>query len=325
MRRREICKAIGAAFTILTMPGMAQPRLRRVAFVHPSGQAAYEPTLAVFRHQMRELGYREGVDLAIEVRFGNDRIKDLPEIAAAVVASGPDVIVTATSAGTAAFKKATSTIPVVFATAGDPVEQGFVASLQRPGGNVTGVVVYGNLLARKIAEIARDAFPKAQRLALLVYTPDPASRVALEAFEPSARHFKFEPIVVRISGAGDLDRAFKELAERKPDVVFAATLAFFNSHRYELAKRAQKARMPLIGNDLRYAEAGALLSYGTSIDENYRRAAHMVDKILRGARPAELPVEQPERFQLVVNRKTAKAIGIELSPFTMLRADRIID
>jgi putative ABC transport system substrate-binding protein len=204
------------------------------------------------------------------------------------------------------------------------VEQGFISSLKRPGGNITGVIVYSDLTP-KVTEVVREALPASRRLALLIHESDPAHRFVLNAFEHSARRFKFEPLIVRVARVDDYDRAFGELAELRTDAVVVPLLSLFTGSHKQLAKRALKARLPLISSQSFITENGGLLSYGTLTEENYRRAAALVDKILRGAKPAELPVEQPERFQLIVNRKTAKAIGVTLSPVTMLRADRIID
>jgi len=324
--RRAICRAIGAAvLTTFPVAALAQARVQRIAFVHPAGAGVADATLAVFRTELRELGHQDGRDLVIETYWGNNRAENLARIASEVVESRPDLIVTATAALTALVKKATTTIPIVFATAADPVELGLVTSLQRPGGNVTGVRVYLAELTPKAVELAREAFPAARRLAVLVHTRDASYKQALKAFQESAPRFRFEPLVVQVAGPEDFERAFAQIAQRKADAVIVTTLALFNDYRAQLGAHSVKAGVPLIGNDLRYAEAGVLLSYGTSFRENYRHAARMADKILRGARPADLPVEQPERFELIVNQRTAKAIGVKLSPVTILRATRIIE
>jgi ABC-type uncharacterized transport system substrate-binding protein len=325
MKRRAILVAGGAWLGAIAAPLLAQTgRPRRIAFLHPGSQAGFQMHLDAFRAVLKELGHVEGRDISIEVRWANDRTERLDAFAAEGVALNPDLIVTATSAGIAAFKKATASIPIVFASGFNPVEQGFISSLQRPGGNITGVIVYSDLTP-KIIEVAREALPDASRLALLIHEADPAHKFTLEAFEPNARRFNFQPVVVRVARAEDLDRAFAELAAREVHAVIAAPLAFFTSNRRALAERALKARLPLLANNFIFADSGGLLSYGTSIEENYRRAAGLVDKILRGAKPGELPVQRPERFVLVVNRKTAAAIGVKLSPVTVLRADRIIE
>jgi putative ABC transport system substrate-binding protein len=280
--------------------------------------------LDAFRATLKDLGYVEGQGVLVETHWGNDNAERFPALARRVVADNPDVIVTGTSVGVAAFKRATQSIPVVFATAFNPVEQGFVSSLQRPGGNVTGVLVYADL-TQKTVEIAREAFPAAKRLAILLPDSDPAHELPLRAFETSAARFNFEPLIIRVSRVDDLDRAFSELVARRAEALLTPQLQFVVSYRNQIIERALRARLPLVSAHNFIAEGGGLMSYGTLSVENYQRAAKLVDKILRGTRPAELPVEQPERFVLIVNRKTAKAIGVELSPVTMLRADRIID
>jgi len=273
---------------------------------------------------LKSLGYVEGRDISIEVRWGEGRIDRLSSLAAEVVALNPAVIVTATSAGVAACKKATSSIPIVFATVFNPLEQGFVSNLRRPGGNITGIMVYLGLAA-KIVEVAREALPQAQRLAILVHHPDPAHKFVLETFLPTVQRFNFEPVVVHVERTEDLERAFKELTDRKADALYLPDLAFGSSNRDQIIDRSVKARLPLLSGQHDTTAAGGLLSYGTPREENFRRAAALVDKILRGAKPGDLAIEQPERFELVVNMKTAKAIDVKLSPTTLLRATKVIE
>ena len=301
-----------------------KPPLRHIAGVFPYSQAAGRPLLAVFQEELAKLGHAPGRDISIEVRWADNYADRLAQHAVELAALRPDVIVTATSAGVAACRKATSTIPIVFATAYDPVGQGFVSSLARPGGNVTGVIVYEDLNL-KLVEIAREAFPAARRLALLIHDVDPAHRYPLQTFEPAARQFKFEPFVAKVSAVDDLGRAFREIGEAKADATIIPLLGFFTTNRKQVAEHALKARMPIISGQSLIVESGGLLSYGTSQEENYRRAAVLVDKILKGARPADLPVDQPERFEVVVNLKTAKSIGATLSKTTLARATKVIE
>jgi putative ABC transport system substrate-binding protein len=293
-------------------------------FFHPGTSAGFQPQLSAFRGAIKELGYAEGRDLSIEVRAGDNRQDRFPKFAAEIVAQRPDVVVTATSAAIAAFKQATSSIPIVFAAAYDPVGQGFVASLQRPGGNITGVLTHIDL-SPKLVEIVREAFPTVRRLGILVHDLDPAQRLALKLFEPAALRHEFEPIVVRVTRVEDLDRAFKEFAERKAEAIILENNTFQVTNRQDIIKRAFDARLPIFSTSNLIAESGGLLSYSNLTEESWRRSATLVHKILRGAKPAELPVEQPERFVLVVNRKAARAVGIELSAVTIMRADRLID
>jgi putative ABC transport system substrate-binding protein len=303
---------------------LPQSRLRRIAFVFPYSQAAGGQFLAVFQAELQKLGHVVGRDISTDVRWADNYADRLVKFAAEIATSNPEIIVTATSAGVAACRRATSTIPIVFATAFDPVGQGFVSSLAHPGGNVTGVLVYTDLTL-KLVEIGREALPAARRLALLIHDVDPAHRFPLQAFEPACRAFNFEPFVFKVSGVEDLDRAFREIVNVRSDAVVVATLGFFTANHKRLADLALKARVPMITGQSLIVESGGLLSYGTTTEENYRRAAILVDKILKGARPSELPVDQPERFQVVVNLKTAKAIGVTLSKTTLVRANRVIE
>jgi putative tryptophan/tyrosine transport system substrate-binding protein len=326
MKRRRLLLAGGALLAGVGVPAFSQAQPRRIALLHPSSpSAAIDVSLAAFRDELRRLGYREGRDFTIDVFWAEGKTERLPALAAELVAKKPEIILTASSAAVAAARKVTSSIPIVFATASNPVEQGFVATLQRPGGNVTGVILYADRMTQKVVEITREVFPSATRLALLIHDPDPVSKFELQAFNAAARTLRFDPVVVRVAGPEDFDRAFHDLAARKAEAVIMPQLAFFQNYRKEMITRSLKARLPLLGADLRYADAGALMGYGTAVEENYRRAASMVDKILRGAKVGELPVEQPERFRLVLNVRTAKAIGITFPAVMTMRADKVID
>jgi putative tryptophan/tyrosine transport system substrate-binding protein len=315
----------GVLLAAMASGGLAQaPRQHRIAVVLPGQESGFRSLVQAFRAALKNLGYVEGRDLILDFRWAEDRTDQLPRLASEAVASKPDVIVTATSGAVGACKRATSSIPIVFATVANPVEQGFVGSLQRPGGNITGVLVYGDL-TQKLLEVAREAFPEATRFAVLVHEADPVHKLVLESYALGARHFKLEPVVVRVAHSQDLDRAFSELAGKKADVLLLPQLAFITSHHAELIERSLKARLPTVSGQIFIAERGGLLSYGVRIEENYERAAVIVDKILRGARPAEMAVEQPQRFQLVLNRRTAQAIGAKVSSLTTLRADRIVE
>src|SRR5207248_2709542 len=204
--RRRLLLAGGGLLFVAAAPAFSQgAKLRRVAFVHPAREASMRPLLDAFRSSLRDAGYVEGRDVSIETAFAEDRTHSLPALAAAVVARRPDVIVTATSAAVAAFKKATSSIPIVFATVVNPVEQGFVSSLQRPGGNITGVLVHPSLI-QKVAEVGQEALPAAKRFALLTHAPDPAHKFELDSYEAAARRLKFEPLVVSVARPEELDR-----------------------------------------------------------------------------------------------------------------------
>jgi putative tryptophan/tyrosine transport system substrate-binding protein len=294
-----------------------------VAVLFPYAKAQFSLRYETFHTALAGLGYVDGRDISMDVRWADNKLDRLNPLAAELVAGRPEVLVTATSAGVIACRKATSTIPIVFAAAFNPVEQGFVSSLRRPGGNVTGVLVYSDLAA-KLAEVARDVFPSKRRLALLLNDADPAHKFVLNTFESSARRFKFDPLIVRVTRLEDFERAFGELAHLKADLVLVPLLSLFTGNSKRLAQLSIAARLPLLSSELSMAENGTLLSYGTQAEENYRRAAVLVDKILRGTKPSDLPVDQPERFLLVINLRTAQAIGVTLSRDTLARADRLI-
>jgi len=326
MKRRALLIAGGAWLAAAATRSLAQaPKLpRRIAYLHPSTEEANQVFFNAFRTGLKELGYVEGRDIAIEARWAGGKIERLTPLAVELVARNPAAIATATSAAVTALMKATPSIPIVFAAAGNPVEQGFVSSLGRPGGNVTGMALHFDLNA-KIVEIIREALPAARRLGVLVHDTDPVYKILLETAETSARRFKFEPVVVRVARAEDFEHAFKELSDRKTDALLPPISSLFIGNSDWIAQLALRARLPLFSTHHQMTAGGGLLSYGTRLEENYRRAAALVDKILRGAKPGDLPVELPERFQLIVNMKTAKAIGVRLSPTTMLRADKIIE
>jgi len=325
MKRRAILFASGALLAAAATRAFAQANtIRRIVMVHPGSQSGYQSLYDAFRGALKSLGYVEGRDISVESRWADGRLERLPAMAAEAVKLNPAAIVTAGSAATAASKQATSSIPIVFASAFNPVEQGFVASLRRPGGNVTGILLFSDIAA-KIVEVTREAFPGARRLAILLHEADVAHKIALEHFLAATRQLKFDPVVVRVANLADLDRAFQELAAGKADALYLPDLTFSTENRKPIIERALSARLPLLSGFYETTVDGALLSYGTRREENYQRAAALVDKILKGVKPGDLPVEQPVRFQLTVNMKTAKAIGITLSPVTMLRADKVIE
>jgi putative ABC transport system substrate-binding protein len=326
MKRRALLVAGSAWLTAAATRSFAQaPKApRRIVFLHPGKEDGGSALFQVFRSELKKLGYMEGRDISIEDYWADGKPERLTSLAAEMVARNPAVIVTQSSAGVAALKKATSSIPIVFATAASPVEQGFISSLRRPGGNITGVALHLGLEA-KMVEVIREALPLARRLGVLLHEPDPFHKVMLETIEPAARRFKFDLVVVRVTRVEDFERVFKELVDRKADALSAPSLNFLANNRKRIIELARGARLPLFSTLHQLVEDGGLLAYGTRHEENFRRAAALVDKILRGAKPGDIAVEQPEKFELVVNLKTAKAIGVKLSPTTILRATGVIE
>ena len=326
MKRRALLAASGAWLAAAAARSFAQtPKLpRRIAYLHPGTEVGGSAIFEAFRIEMKKLGYIDGRDISIETHWAEGKIERLTTLAVEVVARNPAVIVTSGSAAVAELKKATAAIPIVFATAAIPVEQGFVASLARPGGNITGVTLHLEVDAKTV-EIIREALPAAKRLGFLVHEPDPFQKIMLDSVTPAAKRFKFDLVVVRVARAEDFERAFTELVAGKVDALSVPNLNFLVNNRKQVIERARSARLPLFGSHYQWAEDGGVLFYGTRQEENFRRAAALVDKILRGAKPGDLAVEQPERFELVVNLKTAKAIGVSLSPALLLRVTRVIE
>ena len=240
MKRRALLAATGALLAAAATRSIAQTLKapRRIAVMHPGTQAGYARNFDAFRSALKELGYVEGKDISIEVRWAEGKSELLESLAAEAVALNPAVILTGSTAGVVACKKATSSIPIVFTTAGSPVERGLVASLQRPGGNVTGITVHTGLSA-KIVEIAREALPAARRLAMLVHDKDPVHKEHLENFEQSARRLKLDSLIVRIARADELDRAFSELAQHKAEALIVPNMALLSSLQQQLVERAQ--------------------------------------------------------------------------------------
>jgi len=317
MNRRAI--VIAGGLTLLGVRAVfAQTSPRRVAVLLPGTQSGYRARYETFRAELKNLGYIEGRDVTFDVRWADDRAERFEALAKELVARRPEVILTGTSRGVAACQQATKTIPIVFATAASAIEQGFVASYARPGGNVTGVIIQP--IEGKMVELAREALPQARRLAIVVYEPDPIHKIVLADFLEACAKLKFEPIIARVRRVEDLGVAFNEMLGQKPDALVLPSLAFTVSNERYLVERSVQAKLPLLSGRVETTLGGGLMSYGSSRNENFRRAAALVDKILRGAKPADLPVEQPERFEVVVNAKTMKAIGVELSPVTMMRA-----
>ena len=287
---------------------------------HSSGH----PFIAAFRQGLRELGYAEGQNIVIEYRYAQglaDRFRDL---AAELIRLKVDVLVVGGTAGALSAKAQTTTIPIVFALAGDPVATGLVGSLSRPGGNVTGVSVFHPEISTKDLELLKGAVPQLSRVAVL-YNPDnPVTRSALDETRKAARALSLELHVVEARRPEELTNAFSMATARRPGALLALSDPVFGNVLAELAGLATKHRLPAMYNRREFAEVGGLLAYGPSFSDNYRRAAIYVDRILKGAKPTDLPVEQPTKFELVINAKTAKALGLTIPQSLLVRADEII-
>ena len=286
----------------------------------PSG---YARQVEALRRGLRDLGYIEGRNVVIEFRWADGIASRLPELAAELVRLNPDVIVTS-GPGTAILKRATSTIPIVMAVSTNAVESGLVASLARPGGNVTGSSSFSIELSVKQLELLKETLPRIARVGLLVHSNTPTNPGLVQALADAARIRNVQLQVVEAGGAADFEPAFATLAKDRAEALIVAGHTVFVAEAPRIAQLARTNRLPVIGF-VEIADAGGLLAYGVDFPERWGRAASFVDKILRGAKPADLPVEQPMRFELVVNLNTAKALGVTIPSSVRLRADRLID
>jgi len=301
------------------------PRVAKIGFLSTTTRVAIGPLFDAFRQGLRERGYVEGKTVVIELRVAEGRVERIPELARELVALKMDVIVATIDPAIAAAKRETRTIPIVMTNSSDPAGTGFVTSLAHPGGNLTGLSSLSPELNGKRLELLKEAIPGLSRVAL-VWNPDSRGNlVDYKEAEGAARSQRLELQSVELSRVEDFDRAFAAVtSERAQALLFAASngVAFFNRDR--IASFALTNRLPSIYAQREYVDAGGLMSYGPSTTEQYRRAAVYVDKILKGAKPADLPVEQPTRFELVVNLKTARGLGMTIPQSILRRADDVI-
>jgi ABC-type uncharacterized transport system substrate-binding protein len=326
MRRREFITLIGGAAAAWPLAAHAQQRgrLPTIGFLGAGTPATQSQWAAAFVQRLRELGWIEGRDLTIEYRWGEGRNERFAEIAAELVRLKVDVIFTFATPPVLAAKQATSVIPIVFATANDPVATGLVASLARPGGNVTGVANLTGDLAAKRVELLREVLPRLARLAILTNMGNPGSIAEMRQAEAAARTVGLTVDVVEMRRAEDIAPALEALKGRA-DALYVAPDALVNANRIRINTLALGARLPTMHGFREYVEAAGLMSYGPNVPNGFRRAADFVDKILRGTKPADLPVEQPTKFDFVINLTTAKALGLEVPPTLLARADEVIE
>jgi putative tryptophan/tyrosine transport system substrate-binding protein len=283
-------------------------------------------SVEAFQQGLRALGYVEGQTIALEIRWDEGKAERWPELAAELAARNVDVLVAGNSIATEAAKHATGTIPIVMAVHPYPVEWGHVASLGQPGGNITGLSVMTREITQKRLELLKEAFPRLARVAVLwqVASPSRGRQLERDALEGAAHALGVQLVHLEMEGAEALARTFAAATQAGVHAVITAQQAFFHTYRAQMATLALQHRLPLISGEVGVAEAGGLITYGPNITELWRRAAIYVDKILKGAKPGELPVEQPTKFELIINLKTAKALGLTIPPSLLLLADEVI-
>jgi putative tryptophan/tyrosine transport system substrate-binding protein len=316
------CFALVCSFAFGVRVQAQQPtRARQIGFLCPAKCA--QPEHESFREGLRELGYIEGRDITIIRRAAESNPDRLTGLAAELVALKVDVLVTASTPAIQAAKQATSTIPIVFASAGDPVASGLVASLAKPGGNVTGITILSPELSGKRLELLKETVPRLVRVAVLTNPATPA-QASLGEFGAAARALGVTLQLLKAQGPNELENAFASVVRERAGALIIVPDAFFASQRQRFIKFTTKNRLPAIYDRRDYVDAGGLMSYGINFLYQFRRAAVYVDKILKGAKPADLPVEQPTKFELVINLKAAKQIGLTIPPNVLARADRVI-
>jgi putative ABC transport system substrate-binding protein len=325
MRRRAFITLLGAAAAAWPLVARAQQatKLPTIGYLGTATLATESQRMAAFVQRLRQLGWIEGRTVVIESRWAQGRTERYAEIAAEFVRLKVDVIVTVGGA-VAAAKQATATIPIVFAAAGDPVGSGMVASLAQPGGNVTGLSVQSIDLAGKRLEILREALPNLRRLAVIANVSYPASLLEIGQVRVAAGKLGVDVEVLDIRRAEDIAPAFEAL-KGAAQALFVCPDATINANHARINTLALGARLPTMHGNQESVEVGSLMSYGPNYPDLYRRAADYVDKILRGAKPADLPVEQPTKFDLVINLVTARALGLTVPPTVLARADEVIE
>jgi len=327
IRRRSQLLVAGACWlgALATAVAQSNARKRRIAYLNPSTAVTVQHLTAVFRSGLRDLGWIEGDNLVLDMRFAENDPARVALLTAELLALKPDVFVSGTDREARAAAAASRSIPIVFATGVDPVGLGLVESLARPGRNVTGFSVLLNELNPKRLSLLKEAFPRLEKVGVLFRDGEPSNRPALDALEVSARQAGVTLLPTGVRGGDDLEAAFERIARGGTTALLHVAHSVFFQHRQRLADLAIRHRMAVIGNSTEQADAGALLSYGADLRENVKRLAPLVDRILKGADPATIPVEQANVYELVINLRTARTLGVELPRTLLLQATRVIE
>jgi putative ABC transport system substrate-binding protein len=330
MNRRIFLEALAGGLLAAPLATGAQPARKgfRIGYLISSGPSLplQDPLPRVFVPAMRDLGYVEGDNLVIEIRRADNKPERLPALAAELVRLNVDVIVTRGDGEVRAAKQATGTIPIVMAPSGDPVRAGYVASLARPGGNVTGLSWASPDLSAKLLEVLKDTVPNLSRIAVLWNAANPMKVLDFNETQRAAQTLGLTVYSIEMKAPSDLEAALAAITRTRPDALLMLVDDVLALGMYpRIADFAVKQRLPSIIGEPRYAAAGGLMAYGPSVVDMLRRAATYVDKILKGAKPADLPVEQPTKFELVINLKTAKALGLTIPQSVLQRADQVIE
>jgi putative ABC transport system substrate-binding protein len=326
MRKHIFALSLGAMLFALCLPAEAQQPTKtpRIGYLAAGTTSSQADQLEEFRQGLRELRYIEGKNIIIETRYAEGKLDRLPALAAELVGLKVDVIVTAGPTATRPAKQATATIPIVMAFDSDPVGSGIVTSLARPGGNITGLSSVSAELNGKRLELLKETVPRLSRVAVFGTSNNPGNTQALTDIEVAARSFGVKLQYLDVVSSKDIETAFRAARKERADAVLVLNSPVFPSHRTQMAELAAKNRLPTISFSPAFVDGGGLMSYGVRTADLFRRAAVYVDKILKGTKPADLPVEQPVKFELIINLKAAKQIGLTIPPNVLARADKVI-
>jgi len=327
MRLIGLAVILAVSCVLAPLAGEAQQagKVWRVGVLEPGDLNARAHFVDALNRRLRELGYEEGRNLSIELRFADGKLESLPALAAELVSLKVDAIVASTTPSIRAAQKATSTIPIVMSTVGDPVEAGFVASFARPGGNITGRTTQAPELMGKRVQLFKEAVPKLTNVAVLLDTRNTHEVHGFKEVTAAAQTLGIKLQSFEVRGLDEIEAAFAAMAVRRADGLMVFENAINNSFRKRIVDLAARYRLPGMYPFRDFAEGGGFMSFGAAIIDNYRQAAVYIDKIFKGAKPANLPVEQPTQFELVINLKTAKALGLTIPPSVIQRADQVIE
>lgn len=326
MKRREFIKLVGVAATGLPLSALAQQQMPLVGFLNSASPDTYRFNADSFREGLKKAGFVEGKNVRVEERWARGDYDALPALAAELVAKGVVAIAaTGDVASARAAQRASSTVPVVFTIGGDPVRFGLVKSINRPGGNVTGILFNQNVLGAKRVELLREIAPNMSRVALLLNPTNPNVKVEPADAEAGAKKLGLETVTLLAANAREMNAALEQLLGAKADAFITGTDPILLDRREQIVSFAHRHKLPAVGFVRQFAAVGALSSYGPSISWMYRQAGEYVGQILKGSNPAEMPVLQPTQFELVINLKTAKDFGLTIPPTLLARADEVIE
>ena len=326
VQRRIFAVALCTVLFALCVSAHAQQptKIPRIGLLFTATPSAAAARIEAFRQGLRELGYVEGKNILIEQRYAEGQLNHMNELAAELVRLKVDVIVTIGPAATRPAKEATHAIPIVMGVDDDPVGNGFVASLARPGGNITGLASLAPEIGGKQLELLKEIVPRLSRVAVLGTSTQPGNAQSLREAEVAAQALAVKLQYLDVLSPKDIEPVFRTASNGRAEAVLVLRASIFFSHRKQIVDLAAKRQLPAMYYTTEYVEEGGLMTYGVSITDLFRRAATYVDKILKGAKPAELPIEQPTKFELVINLKTAKRIGLTIPPNVLARADKVI-